>query len=377
MPAKILTVDDSRTIRLIVARAFQHYDCVVYEAGNGEEGLEVATREQPDLILLDFTMPVMDGVTMLTRLKANPALRAIPVIMLTAESGRDTILEISRIGVSDYLVKPFKETQLVEKAARAIPNQLGGLSHQRKATVPEPNNYQELARRYGLEPVPESVLHLTEIVSRQNADLDDVARLISRDAGLTQRLLRAANPAAEDEADYDIQTVDEALMRNGLSCPLLLAMGRPLAQALIKTFHTMLQVKMESIDRNSVLPLQGEHVLGTIGFSGRASGLVQFRLSPESAGQIASGILGSSPPRLADSPEVHDAIGELLNIITGNFKSNLCDAGLDCRLQTPRVTLTEEFGTPNAPGGSLERMTFHAGRLILYVDVWVNPWGDG
>jgi two-component system cell cycle response regulator len=120
MPTKILTVDDSRTIRMIVTRAFRAYDCTICEGSNGEEGLAIAAKEKPDLIILDVTMPVMDGVTMLGKLKEDPALKATPVIMLTAESGRDNILQIARIGVRDYLVKPFKEDQLVEKVGRII-----------------------------------------------------------------------------------------------------------------------------------------------------------------------------------------------------------------------------------------------------------------
>jgi two-component system, cell cycle response regulator len=120
MASKILSVDDSRTIRMIVARAFRPYDCTLCEAGNGEEGLVVAAREKPDLILLDVTMPVMDGVTMLTKLKEDPALKSIPVIMLTAESGRENVLHIAKLGVRDYLVKPFKEEQLVEKVGRVV-----------------------------------------------------------------------------------------------------------------------------------------------------------------------------------------------------------------------------------------------------------------
>lgn len=120
MPIKILSVDDSRTIRLIVGKTFRPYDCVICEASNGEEGLAAAAREKPDLILLDVTMPVMDGVTMLTKLKEDPDLKQIPVIMLTAESGRDNVLHIARLGVRDYLVKPFKEDQLIEKAGRVV-----------------------------------------------------------------------------------------------------------------------------------------------------------------------------------------------------------------------------------------------------------------
>src|SRR2546421_3300655 len=99
MRYKVLTVDDSKTVRIIVRKAFKSFDCEIIEAGNGVEGLAVAGKETPDLILLDVTMPVMDGVETLTKLKADPALKSIPVMMLTAEGGRDSVLKIAKIGV--------------------------------------------------------------------------------------------------------------------------------------------------------------------------------------------------------------------------------------------------------------------------------------
>lgn len=123
MPVKILSVDDSKTIRMIVKRTFAPYDAIVLEACNGEEGLAAAAAEKPDLIVLDITMPVMDGVTMLTKLKENADLKGIPVIMLTAESGRENVAYIAKLGVRDYLVKPFKDEQLIEKINRVIPLQ--------------------------------------------------------------------------------------------------------------------------------------------------------------------------------------------------------------------------------------------------------------
>jgi two-component system, cell cycle response regulator len=120
MRYKILTVDDSKTVRIIVKKAFKSYDCEIIEAANGVEGLATAAKETPDVILLDVTMPVMDGVEMLTKLKSDPALKGIPVIMLTAEGGRDNVLKIAKIGVRDYIVKPFKEELLMEKVGRII-----------------------------------------------------------------------------------------------------------------------------------------------------------------------------------------------------------------------------------------------------------------
>jgi two-component system, cell cycle response regulator len=120
MRPKILSVDDSKTVRIIVKKAFKAFDVDIVEAANGVEGLSAAAKERPDLILLDVTMPVMDGVEMLTKLKADVALKAIPVIMLTAEGGKEHVIKIAKLGVRDYVVKPFKEEVLVEKVGRLI-----------------------------------------------------------------------------------------------------------------------------------------------------------------------------------------------------------------------------------------------------------------
>jgi two-component system cell cycle response regulator len=118
---KILSIDDSKTIRTIVARALRPYDCTVCEATNGEEGIAVANRELPDLIILDITMPVMDGVTMLNHRMNDDTLKRIPVIMLTAESGRENVQYIARLGIRDYIAKPFKDDELIEKITRVVP----------------------------------------------------------------------------------------------------------------------------------------------------------------------------------------------------------------------------------------------------------------
>jgi CheY-like chemotaxis protein len=120
MTLKILTVDDSKTIRTIVKRAFAPYDCEVFEAENGVEGLAAAAKLKPDLIVLDLTMPVMTGVEMLEKLKADQTLKTIPVIMLTAESGRENVLRIVKLGVNDYIVKPFKGEQLIQRAEKIV-----------------------------------------------------------------------------------------------------------------------------------------------------------------------------------------------------------------------------------------------------------------
>lgn len=122
MSYKILTVDDSRTIRMIVKKAFQEYQCELFEAENGRDGLALANEIKPDLIVLDITMPVMTGIEMLRKLIEIEAIKDTPVIMLTAEGGRDNVMNIVKMGVKDYIVKPFKGPQLIERVKTVLPD---------------------------------------------------------------------------------------------------------------------------------------------------------------------------------------------------------------------------------------------------------------
>lgn len=238
-------------------------------------------------------------------------------------------------------------------------------------------NYQDLARRYGFAAVSDSVTRLTQLVAKQEAPLDMIAKVIAQDKSLTARLLRSANPRADCEEDYVATTVEEALARTGLGCVLLLAMSAPLTFALIKTFDTMLGLKLESRNVRETLPPHGAHLCCKIGFSGKAEGEVFLRMSLESARLIGTRVLGLGEDENFSAEEINDAIGELLNIATGNFKSNLCDAGLDCRLSTPSLTRNSEFTVRTVVGGGLDRMAFQVGDILVFVDVTVNPWRDG
>ena len=113
MPLKILTVDDSKTVRIIIRNAFKRFDCEIIEAGNGCEGLDKASVK-PDLILLDITMPIMDGIEMLEKLHASPGLSNIPVVMLTAEGQKTTAEKAVALGSRGYLMKPFANDALIQ-----------------------------------------------------------------------------------------------------------------------------------------------------------------------------------------------------------------------------------------------------------------------
>ena len=120
MQKKILVTDDAVFMRSLLKGILIPNNFTVIEACNGQEAIAQYEIHKPDLVFMDITMPVMDGVTMLTKLKENPDIKNIPVIMLTAESGRENVAYIAKLGVRDYLVKPFQDTQLIEKVKRVI-----------------------------------------------------------------------------------------------------------------------------------------------------------------------------------------------------------------------------------------------------------------
>lgn len=235
---------------------------------------------------------------------------------------------------------------------------------------------EEVAKRFGIESIPASVKRLQELIAQRDASLDDFARLINQDSELAARLLQAANPRAECEADYVATTVEEALQRTGMSSALLLAMSDPLVRAVFKSFRTMLNIELKSLAANALDPFKIEHILGEVSFAGKATGLVHLRLPKSALPTIGDRLLGLSPADVADPAVANDVIGELCNMIVGNFKSNLCDAGLQCKLRPPQITRTEEFKLRVVAGGTSQRYGFRAKELDFFADLSVNPWSD-
>lgn len=121
MTFKILTVDDSRMVRMIVSKAFAPFGCQILEAGNGNDALIIAIESNPDLIFLDITMPDMSGLDVLHQMRQITTLQATPIVMLTAESGNASIERADQLKVSGYVAKPFKGERLLEIAAQILP----------------------------------------------------------------------------------------------------------------------------------------------------------------------------------------------------------------------------------------------------------------
>jgi DNA-binding response OmpR family regulator len=110
--ATILIVDDSPTARETLKTLLSHEPYQVVEAAGGDEALQKAREHQPDLILLDVMMPEMDGYEVCRRIRADPLLAEVPVIMVTALDDRASRLQGLGAGADDFISKPYDTTEL-------------------------------------------------------------------------------------------------------------------------------------------------------------------------------------------------------------------------------------------------------------------------
>lgn len=123
MPAdpsmKILIVDDMATMRRIVKNILKQLGFSnVEEAENGQEGLQKLRADTFGFVISDWNMPVMTGIDMLRAIRADDKLKAIPVLMVTAEAQQTNLVEAIQAGVSNYIVKPFTAETMQEKMAK-------------------------------------------------------------------------------------------------------------------------------------------------------------------------------------------------------------------------------------------------------------------
>ena len=113
---KVLVVDDMSTMRRIVKNVLKQIGYTdLHEAEDGQKGLQKLKEGGFGLVVSDWNMPVMMGIDMLRAIRADPDLKHIPVLMVTAEAQKENIIEAVQAGVSNYVVKPFTADALLEK----------------------------------------------------------------------------------------------------------------------------------------------------------------------------------------------------------------------------------------------------------------------
>lgn len=115
-----MVVDDAMFMRSKASKLLSQEGYEVVEASNGAEAVEAYKAEKPDLVLMDITMPVMDGIEAVKNIKAYDS--EAKVVMVTALGQRSMVLEAIRAGAKDFVVKPFQADKLLEAVKRLCPN---------------------------------------------------------------------------------------------------------------------------------------------------------------------------------------------------------------------------------------------------------------
>jgi two-component system chemotaxis response regulator CheY len=120
MGSLILAVDDSASMRQMVKATLVSAGYRVVEAADGQEALDYARDNAVDLVITDVNMPRMDGITLVSELRALPTYRLTPLLLLTTESSQEKKMEGKRAGATGWIVKPFNPEQLLATMARVL-----------------------------------------------------------------------------------------------------------------------------------------------------------------------------------------------------------------------------------------------------------------
>ena len=115
MSKRILVVEDQPDNRQIIRDMLAPTDYEITEAEDGQQALEAIATQRPDLILMDIQLPIMDGYTAVSRIKADPALRSIPIIAVTSYALNGEEKKARAAGCDDYVPKPYSPRQLPAK----------------------------------------------------------------------------------------------------------------------------------------------------------------------------------------------------------------------------------------------------------------------
>jgi two-component system, chemotaxis family, chemotaxis protein CheY len=121
MARNVLIVDDSASMRQVIAFTLEKAGFLVAQGVNGKDGLKRLEESEPELIISDLNMPEMDGLEFIRQLRARPASRLTPVLMLTTESDSTKKMQGKAAGATGWIIKPFDPQQLLQVIARVLP----------------------------------------------------------------------------------------------------------------------------------------------------------------------------------------------------------------------------------------------------------------
>jgi chemotaxis protein CheX len=222
-----------------------------------------------------------------------------------------------------------------------------------------------LIKKYQLAPLPENVLRLGQLIQGAfDTNAHEIAKIIKADQPIADRVIQIATRGRDVDMD-----IDQAVVRIGVHQITLVVMSELLLHAVRKTFAIMLKLKLEP---REVINAYGDQVVGCIHFKGKANGRVYLRIPCKAADSFVTRFLGKDLP--AEPVELFpEVVGELLNIIGGNFKSNLVDAGLSCALSVPQVDTKTGFSVDLAGNEHHLSIPFTGDALGMFLDLIISP----
>ncbi len=178
---KILLVEDDYDLRKYLKYILTN-DYIVYEAANGIEGLELAQKKIPDIIITDVMMPEMNGIEMCKKIKKNTLISHIPVLMLTAKTGDEFYNKGLKVGAWDYIAKPFNSQQLLQKINNITETRNNFRQHLAKGTTNEiQNHYVSYDQKF--------VKNTTEIILKKMAEPNFTVEDLAEELGLSRMQL--------------------------------------------------------------------------------------------------------------------------------------------------------------------------------------------
>jgi two-component system, NtrC family, nitrogen regulation response regulator NtrX len=209
MKAKVLIIDDEEAIRssLKMILEYEGYECVL--AANGEAGLKIAERENPDLVFLDIKMPQVDGMEVLKRLKAAEA--APPVVMISGHADVATAFEASKLGAFDFLEKPLESERVLVVTRNALSHKTLEKENRRLKLAFE-DKYRMVGKSGALDKVGEAI---------RRAAPTNATVLIMGESGVGKELVARAihrNSLRKDEAFVQVNcaAIPEELIESEL-----------------------------------------------------------------------------------------------------------------------------------------------------------------
>jgi two-component system phosphate regulon response regulator PhoB len=116
----ILIADDDEDLRLLVQVTLENPTYRILTAADGSKALDVVQQSRPDLLILDWMMPGLNGCEVITQLRQNPETVTIPVVMLTAKDGLEAQEQLASLAIAAYLVKPFSPLELIKKVREVL-----------------------------------------------------------------------------------------------------------------------------------------------------------------------------------------------------------------------------------------------------------------